>query len=547
MLCKYCNADLKPEDKICPVCGKPVEDTNEIINQNVVNQGVNVSNVVEDNIEDIDPSLFEPLEPQKSNHQLEQEQLLENKVSDLTQEQNSNINKSIQMPSEVNVINNIPVNPINETGNKERKNPMQFIPIIVFIFLIVVLAFAFYISRSPKMIFNNLINKTYKRINNNMVTDIKNIKGSMSLQTNISTSDESSNEIFEILNNVYLGTNYEIDYENKTALVKLNTKYDNEKLLDADLYLKNNKGYVLLKDIYSKYISTDVEGFDSMFNQVKITDDHNLVISEVKKAITKSLKSEYFSKEKVDIKVNNENISVTKNSLVLNEEVAKKIEKDVLVYLKDNDKFITSLSNITETTKDEILTSIEDELESLNSGTTNSSNTEMTVSIYTSGLMNNVVKIDLVVNSEGEKTAVEFTEETENNYSIVFSSAGSTVTGTVKLLENTDENTKIEVSLAEPTSGTTIGLTISMSVKYNTELTNVDISNSVDVNTLTEKETNEIMNKLMENKGIKNIMEAFNGLSYGNPSYDDMYDYEDEYELICGDDVECYFDYELNY
>ena len=46
-----------------------------------------------------------------------------------------------------------------------------------------------------------------------LVTDVKNMKGSRSLQTNISTQDESSNGIFEILNNIYLGADYEIDYE----------------------------------------------------------------------------------------------------------------------------------------------------------------------------------------------------------------------------------------------------------------------------------------------------------------------------------------------
>ncbi len=541
MLCKYCNADLKPEDKICPVCEKPVDETNNLINENVVNQVGNVS----DGIEDIDQSLFAPLEPQNSNVQPEQEQLPENEILDLTQEQNNNyINDSIQMPSEVNVVNNIPVNPVSEIGNKEHKNPMKFIPIIIFIFLVILLAFTFYVSRSPKMIFNNLINKTYKELNSSIVTDVKNMKGNISLQTNILSSDDVSSEIFEILNNIYLGADYEIDYENKTTLVKLNTKYDNERLLDADVYLKNNKGYILLKDVYSKYLSTDVDDFDNMFEQVEVTEDHKVVLSEVKKAIIKSLKSDYFTKEKVDIKLNNETVAVTKNSLVLKEEVAEKIEKDVLISLKNNDKFITSLSTVTETTKDEILTSIEDELESLNSDA-DSSDTEITMSIYTKGLMNDLVKMDLVVASEGEKTTIEFTEETDNNYSIVLNGAGSTVNGSIKLLENTDETTKVEVSLTDSTSGTTIGLTIGMSIKYNAELTNVDISNSVDANTLTEEAADEIMTKLLENKGIQNLMGAFEGITYNDPSYDNMDEYGNE--ITCGDGVECYYDYELIY
>lgn len=556
MLCNYCNADLNPEDRICPVCGKPVGGISSMVNQDIGNIPNNINNIPEDVMEDLDKSIFEPLQPQGANveeSQVVEEQHVMNEeiplvfadqsvVSDepkIIEEQNSNMYNSIQPPVVENVVSSVSDN-LNVSETKKHKRNMWMVPMILIIFLVIILGFVFYISRSSKMIFNNLINKTYKQINSSMIIDVKNIKGSMSLQTEISTTDESLNEIFEILNNIYLAADYEIDYENEEAFIKLNTKYNNEKLVDADVFLEDSKGYVLLKDVYSKYLSTDVDGFDEIFEEVEITDEHKIIVSEAKKALTKSLKSEYFTKEKVSIKINNENVSVVKNSLILNAEVVEKIKKDFLTYLKDNDKFIASLSDVTETDKDEILTSIEDELKTFDSEATYSNNTEVTMSIYTSGLMNNIVKMDLVVTSEGEKTTIEFTEESENNYSIVLNSAGSTINGSIKLLENNDETTKVEVSLTEPTSGTTIGLTIGMSVKYNTKLTNVDISNSVDVSTLTEEEANEIITKLLENKGIQNLMSAFGGISSGG-----LYDYEDK--IICGDDAECYYGDELIY
>ena len=42
--------------------------------------------------------------------------------------------------------------------------------------------------------------------------------------TNIETNDES-NMIFEIVNDIFVGIDYELDYNNKTALTKITTKY----------------------------------------------------------------------------------------------------------------------------------------------------------------------------------------------------------------------------------------------------------------------------------------------------------------------------------
>lgn len=488
MFCKYCNADLKPSDKICPVCEKPINDLGE---------NVDTDDNATINLDEIDPALFAPLESSDAvvESEIPEQNSIDEEIS--TDEVNElDIDNSVSKTLEVPELDNSQNNIVEEI--RESKNPMTFIPFLILIFAALIFGFGFIILRSPKMIFNTLINKGYKQINANILTDVDNMKGQFTLETNILTEGEP-------LNNIYIGAEYEVDYENETFLTKINTKYGNEKLLDADIYAKNNNGYILLTDVYDKYLSTKINGLEEIFEKAEIDDDHKVLISEIKNAFMKSLKSEYFIQEKANVIINDKNTSLTKNSLVLTEKLINTIEEDIIIYLKENNKFITSLSDVSEMSKSEILNKMEEILTSLGSET-ESNNTKITISIYTKGLMNEVVKIDVEMEETNEKSVVEVIKNSKDTYSIKMIGAETTINGNIELLD--DE--RVELSLTELASGTTIGITFSHLVEYNKPLTRVDISNNIPIESLTEEDYNTIMSKLMENKGIQNLMSAAN-------------------------------------
>lgn len=530
MFCKYCNADLKPSDKVCPVCEKPINDLEENVDM--------VDNKPE-NLEEIDPSLFTPLGSPEMVKETEQSTL--NSTTEDVNLIQENDNNSIPKPLEFSQSNNITVDSVVEEENNESKNPMSFIPFIILIFAVAIFGFGFIISRSPKMLFNTLINRSYKTINSNIVSDVDNMKGKFTLETSILTADKSTNSVLEILNNIYIGAEYEVDYEHETVLTKINSKYADEKLLDVDVYAKDNNGYILLNDIHDKYLSTKIDGLEEIFEKVEMDDEHKILISEIKKALTKSLKSDYFIQTKEDIIINEKNITTTKNSLVLTEELINNIEKDIIIYLKESNKFITSLSEVLEINKAETLNRMEEILESLDSTIPGNNNTKVIISIYTKGLMNEVVKIDLETEESSEKAVIEFMKNFKDDYSIKMTSAGVTISGNIKILKDG----KIEVSITDPTSGTIITITVSYLVEYNTPLTKVDVGNSVSIESLTEGEYNKIMTKLMENKGIQNLIGIINNLGFSNDfDHTAEYDYMDEYGngYTCGEGIACSFD-----
>lgn len=496
MQCKNCGTLLSADAEVCVVCGTPVEKNVEQLE----NTDVNVDG-------------------------LEQEILEGNEV---VVEESATIVPPIQN-TEDNLVQGVAMfnNFADEAPRKSRKGIVLLVIAIV-VALVGLLGFVFYLMKSPKMIFNNFINKIYKEAEIAMV-DFNTMRGALTVQTNISTANET-NAIFEIVNDVFVGIDYELDYDNKTALTKITTKYGDEKLLDLDVYLKDSTGYILLNNLYSKYISVDLKDIaDSIFESVKYTEDHKIVLGELKTAVTKSLKSKYFSTETEEITINDTKVKTTKNSLELDN--INIITKDILTYLTNSDKFITSASKVSNVTESEILSGLEDSLNYLEEDPIETTYEDAQLSIYTKGLMNEVVRVELSMKVDSVEEYLNITIEDDDTFSIELSSSDASFVGKVKMNEN-DGKDIIYITLTDSTDTMTFGLTLSSYVEYNKNLSSVNVSNSVDFNDLTEEDYNEISTKLMESPGIQKLMEAIGNLSYG---------YE-EPELECGEGIDCYYE-----
>lgn len=498
MQCKNCGALLNAESEVCTMCGAPVEKVP------AHPEVVNVQN-------DEKPEVVEEVSIQEPGLVV-------------TPTINSeNISEGVAMFNGHH----------NDYEPKKSKFGIVVLVGIIIVVLVGLLGFVFYLTKSPKMIFNGFINKMYKSAQNVMV-DLDTVGGSFAIQTNISTNDES-NEILNIINDIFVEFDYELDYNNKTAFTKISTKYDDEKLIDLDVYLKDSTGYVLLKDIYSKYISVALEeDIDSIFESVKYLDDQKIVLSELKTAITKSLKSEYFATDKEKITINNQKVNTTKNSLELDN--IDDIATDFLTYLKNSNKFINSASKILNISEAEVQSNLEESLSSLKEDQLEATYDDTELSIYTKGLMNEVVMIELSMEVDDKEEYLRFTVEDVNNINIEISSSEINLNGHIKMTKE-EEKDIIELTLEHSQSDMKLGLIFSYSVDYNQKLNNVDVNNSVDVNSLTEDEYNEISTKLMEIPGVQKLFEALNGLSFG---------YEDP-SLECVDGVDCYYEDDYYY
>lgn len=578
MKCVKCNSILNETDQICPGCGTSIDElkannlvintelnNNQLLNNiqsssinneepvAVVNDNVVVEPVVESiNMDSVSvipevesptirESVVEPVNMTPESVQPSVESV--NSFSEISNAQELNSDVTVK-PNLVDVSGVIP--PVEDSfmGSAEPKKHKSIVGILIAVVVVLLLAiggFVYYIMHTPKNVFSGLINETYKTMNSSLVEDVKTIKGTYSFNTNISTTNEG-NEIFDILNAISLNGDFAIDYEAKTALVKVNSKYENDELVNGDVYFKENKAYVLLNNIYDKYLSMDVENYDDLFAKAEITKDHKIILTEIKSALNKSLKSEYFSQEKVEIEVNGKTEKVTKNTLILNSKNVKEIAKAFLTYLKNSEKFINSASTVGEIEKDDLKTSLEESLADLENISSEEDGT-FDISIYTKGIMNSLVKIDVISEDfENSDSKIEIIKNNDSKYTFKISADEETsVSGELNVTEN-DGKTTLDVKVVNDITKDVIGFTVGYSFEYNKDISSTNVSNSVSMEELTEAEYSSISEKLMNNEGIQKLMTTFQGLisSYSselNSGYD--YNYEDytdyDYDYDYGD------------
>ena len=144
-------------------------------------------------------------------------------------------------------------------GEIKNKSFPSWIFLILFLFVIIgILGYYYFIIDNPKNILSTALNKTFLT-NTNNISKYNNINYEFNLDTNIITTNEeyigTSNIIKEI---AYSGVG-KIDLINKENITKLNTFYKGNKLLNIDLYSKDNNIYLQVEELYDKVIKFNNE------------------------------------------------------------------------------------------------------------------------------------------------------------------------------------------------------------------------------------------------------------------------------------------------
>ena len=160
-----------------------------------------------------------------------------------------------------------------------EKDRFRFLKLLFAILLIVLVCgggYYYYVKHytNPKEVLSKSLDSIGNSILTNAHKDVYKVNGYLTF--NISSANKDYNDIINILNNLDLQMSSEIDIKNKTMNVLLDSKYKNNALLPINAYMEKNTAYVLLKDIYDKYISINME--EEVFNNDDLTNDDIRVI-----------------------------------------------------------------------------------------------------------------------------------------------------------------------------------------------------------------------------------------------------------------------------
>ncbi len=363
--------------------------------------------------------------------------------------------------------------------------------------LIVVLGGAFIIYyqffMKDQNVFQTAISEAFDYLSGK-VTEYNSISGTFSVDVDLTTNDSEAKQVLDVLKEIDLAGSYGIDYEQKLMNLDLTSQYEGSKLLDAKLYYENQYAYLYLNDVYDKYIKMEIEDYDKIFEGNKNQKDGKIVLESFKKALQKSLKDEYFTKEDTTL----DGKKVMKTTLVLDKKTMTEIRESVVNELKQDNEFLRSYAHISGTTGDEVKNSLDELLsEEIEDAT-------MNVVMYTKGKGVKTEFLRLELTDASSKISIypkdnKYILEVYENDSLLFDGS--------MLLTGDDKDQTLTLSIHDVESGTEGDIVIHASASYNGTISKQDVSNNVDMNSMSQDEMMGIITKLSQNDGIVKLIE----------------------------------------
>lgn len=355
----------------------------------------------------------------------------------------------------------------------------------------------YYTTNKADVMVNKIIDKvfdgvTFKNEENSEIT--------YDLSLNIK-SENLESEALDIINNTKIKGSIYINSKDKYTLINLGAIYEDKELLSFDAYYNDNTIYLQEKSIYDKYVSINIpEELQTEINNMYTINekDINIVKKGIKNALKNALKEETFIKEKVDTNINGKNTKANSLKLIINDENRKEILTKISKYLKDNDEFLDSMSNLTDSTSQEIFNS----LESLTENYTNTYTTT-TIILYTTGITNELAKVD--IKSEQNEKEVSRVVCESDTCDIQIINDGEQMNMNI-LMNETSSTIKINGKMGEDD----VSLTLNLKGNYNKKDA-PKINESVNIDEISEEDMNTIMTNLGEKEEIKYFIEKISG------------------------------------
>lgn len=425
----------------------------------------------------------------------------------------------------------------------EENKKSSKMPIIILVAILVVLLVGgivcITINNKPKKIFTKAINSYLNELEETETEDIKTMNVTMGLGVNINSEDEEIAKDAEYINKAKFTVNAQMDLEQEKELVKLGVDYDNDKVLDAKISYKNqeNNIYAKVEDLFDKTFSIEVdsemkEQFKTIFEEVKDLaigkkENSKKIVEILKDSISSRLKDEYFLQENVEVDVEGKTVNTKKSILTLTPVQLQEVLSGIVKDLKDNEEFINCFKD---ENKEEIKNSLNELETSVNEMTSNMTeeekNATIKLNLYTKGLNQEFVKFEMVVTDNVDEYVISVLKVDTENYKLVATQkvdgATSEVLNSTVTIKNVSDTAKdITVKLnVEDLGEVTVNLQLSYVV--NQPIEDIDTSNSVNIEELTEEDQEKIMTNLQGMKIytiVQDIIGAYTSNMYSNYNY----------------------------
>lgn len=442
------------------------------------------------------------------------------------------------------------VGKVDEDFNKKKSKKKGLIISLICLLVIAIVAilvYCFILKNNPEKTFNKAIDKIFCMEQNDNYNSIK-----MSTKTKVSATLQNSqySEYIDEIGKMVLKFGIQMDAEEKKEIADLGLEYNNEQVIDARVYYNTEGLYAYLEGIFDKYIELDIdeeekefieEVFDTIKSQKEKLKDSEKITEVVREELKTELK-EYaeFKSEKDTITLNGKDKKVIKSTITLTEKDMYRLFSSMILNLSKNDEFIDYLKDMSKDLEVEDFEDIADELkeiaEELKNNSKYAGDSSIKVSIYTSGIKNDIkgVQIEVYIENEDATFVITILEEEKDSYSYRVTIKNSmmkidAVKGTV-IFEKEKDTKKEKVGTATITANVislgNITITTDYSIEFDKGIDNVDVKDSVNLDNLTEEEIEKILENLQKRVLIGDIIERLT--TFNDSFYTDIIPSEDD-------------------
>ena len=409
---------------------------------------------------------------------------------------------------------------------KPKKKVGLIITVVVLVLVALIAAGGFvylkFFNNKPQKIFEKAISKAFE------MTE-KTAKNEGKLDIELSASLNSTSQDMMMANTylqmIKLNLTTEFNMDKKVLNQGISVSAFDEPVISVEGLIQDNNIYFLLNNIYSKYIqvpSEEMEGVEpnEIFNTENIEVSEKLV-KELKQILLDEVNSKELTQENVEV----DGDKLTKTTVKF---TAKEIEQIITKLTVELYKIspVNDVKNIVEG-----LEQIEiDEEDAENDN-------YLEISIYTKRLTGKIVKTEIVMINVADDEAIVVTiaekedEKVEitfamNEDSIATNKAVTMFTLTIKEKGENKGTVTLKANIDEAASSVTI--TAKYSIDYNAKVEPKNVRNSINANDLTEKDMNEMMTNIENNKFLYSIIQSLSTTRLMEKAEENAKRYEEE-------------------
>lgn len=409
---------------------------------------------------------------------------------------------------------------------KPKKKVGLIITVVVLVLVALIVAGGFvylkFFNNKPQKIFEKAISKAFE-----MTEKTAKNEGKLDIEFSASLNSTSQDMMMAntYLQMIKLNLTTEFNMDKKVLNQGISVSAFDEPVISVEGLIQDNNIYFLLNNIYSKYIqvpSEEMEGVEpnEIFNTENIEVSEKLV-KELKQILLDEVNSKELTQENVEV----DGDKLTKTTVKF---TAKEIEQIITKLTVELYKIspVNDVKNIVEG-----LEQIEiDEEDAENDN-------YLEISIYTKRLTGKIVKTEIVMINVADDEAIVVTiaekedEKVEitfamNEDSIATNKAVTMFTLTIKEEGENKGTVTLKANIDEAASSVTI--TAKYSIDYNAKVEPKNVRNSINANDLTEKDMNEMMTNIENNKFLYSIIQSLSTTRLMEKAEENAKRYEEE-------------------